>query len=174
MANNKLIKLAKSKHKNVVSDKKETTEENIDVLARERAEKLVSDIDLSIHPNDDDLLEIESETPSPENYNNLEWLQEQLTKLSQENEKLVTEANEAKTNYKKMFDAYSVLKNNSSENELIPDSQIKNGIVELFVEIQNNFLGRNVERRRYTNIVPVPFMNKMIKLFPFLSEYKKI
>lgn len=144
----------------------------VDEEAKKRVEQLIEDVDTPTG-NDDGLLDIEE--PTTEDLNNLDWLQEQLNKLSTENETLKKEALEAKEGYKKIFNQ---LKNAGGatatpSDKMIPDSQLKNGIIELFMDVQNNFLGRNQERRRYTNIVPVPFMKKMVKEFPFLKEHQR-
>lgn len=159
-------------------EEKTPTTETVDEQVKERVGKLVDEVDLTTK-TEDGLLEFSDDsTPTNEDLNNLEWLQDQLKKLSEENESLKYETTEAKENYKKIHVAYESLKSNKPVDEnfeptLIPDSQLKNGIVELFVDVQNNFQGRNPEKRRYGQIIPVPFMTKMIKMFPFLEEYKR-
>ena len=101
----------------------------------------------------------------------------QLNKLSDDNEKLREEAKIAKDNYGKLHEQYTK-KNGVSQQpqqqDLIPDSVLKNSVVELFTDVQNNYMGRNVERTPYKTIVPVPFLNKMVNLFPFLKELKRV
>lgn len=170
--------LASIAKKTTTSKTKKTDEENtVDKQARERVNKLVEEIDSAPTKKDDGLLEISEEKPTKNQLNDIEWLQEELSRLSEENEKLLKESKEAKEEYKKLYSSYEVLKKGGNggkedDNKIIPDSQLKNSVIELFIDIQNNFQGRNPEKTRYKQIIPVPFMNKMVKLFPFLSEYK--
>ena len=164
-----VTKLAKSGSK-----KKTTTTKNesmdIDTQAKERVNKLLDEVNLTAKEGEDDLLEL-----NEENVQSLEWLQDQIDKLSEENEKLKKEAEEAKENYKKLHSQYqeAIKKDSNEKEDLVPDSMIKNGVTDLFNEFQNNFLGRNNERIRYSEIKLLHLMNKMIKRFPFLKEIKR-
>lgn len=171
-----IASIAKKNNKKNTENHKKDDKKSVDDETKERIDRLVDEIGVSTNKSDNDLLEI-SEESSNNIKGDIEWLQEQLTKLSDENEKLKKEAIEAKESYKKIYSQYENVKKGSNgtttTEKMVPDSELKNSIIELFFDIQNNFLGKNPERRRYKQIIPVPFMNKMIKYFPFLSEHKK-
>jgi len=160
--------IAKLAKKNTKSTTKKT--KNSDDLAKKKVEELLSDVELNSKNKKDDLIELD------ENPKDIKWLQNQVSVLTEHNEKLELEAKEAKENYKKLFQQYEAIK--SGENiesvNMIPDSIIKNGIIEEFVAAQDNFLGLNPERRRYTDMKILHFLRRMLKRYDFLSEYKKI
>jgi hypothetical protein len=171
-----VTKLAKNSSK--TNTNKKTTEKkqestNIDVKAKERVNKLLDDVNLTPKKGegDNNLLEL-----NEKNVQSLEWLQEQIDKLSTENEKLKKEADEAKENYKKLYADYQANNNgkaNNNKDNLVPDSMLKNGVIDLFTEFQKNFLGQNPQKIRYSEIKLPHLMNKMIKKFPFLKEMKR-
>jgi len=175
--NTNVTKLAKSNTKKSTtnaSTKKKQESNSIDVKAKERVNKLLDDVNLTPKKGegDNNLLEL-----NEKNVQSLEWLQEQIDKLSTENEKLKKEAEEAKENYKKLYSQYQAVTNGKNitndKNNLVPDSMIKNGVTDLFNEFQKNYLGQNQQKIRYTEIKLPHLMNKMIKKFSFLKEIKR-
>lgn len=163
-----LLELAKAKIK-----PSEKTEKTLDVKAKEKVERLLEFVDIEDTEMQQDNVQ---ETVQVEvgDMSDIGWLQEQLQKLSEENEALRAETEEAKNNYKKLFESRGdQVDEISAESPMIPDSIIKTNVINLFVDVQDNFQGRNPERTQYTNIVPIPFMMKMVKLFPFLQEQKR-
>lgn len=55
------------------------------------------------------------------------------------------------------------------------NDQLKNQIIRVFEEIQNNYLKMGVNSFGESNlrIAPASFMNRLIMFFPFLGEYKR-
>jgi hypothetical protein len=167
--NTNVTKLAKKgTTKNSKSQSNEENEKDVDAKAKERVQNLLNDVNLTANNENVDTLEL-----NEENVQNLEWLQEQIKNLSEENEKLKKEADEAKENYKKIYSEFKDSQNKNNDNELIPDSTIKNGAIDLFKEVQKNYLGQNPEKVRYTEIKLNHLLSKMIKAFPFLKELKQ-
>lgn len=166
-----LLQLAKKKV--TPSDKK--TEKKIDVKAKEKVERLLEFVDIE----DTNIQQTKQMESGPKDIgtadmSDIGWLQDQLQKLSEENESLKAETEEAKNNYKKLFESHDNRGDESSVGaQMIPDSLIKTNVVNLFTDVQDNFQGRNRERTQYKNIVPVPFMMKMLTMFPFLNEHKR-
>lgn len=140
-----------------------------DAKAKETVEKLLKDVDLS--PKQKEVV--------TEEYKKIEgsdWLEEQVTKLTEENEKLRKDADEAKLNYKKIFEAYESVKSGNGPKanaNLIPDSENTNNIKSLFNELQKNMLGLNQERRGYSDIKIKHLLVKLEKMFPFVKEIKR-
>lgn len=160
-------KIAKNSTKKKATNSEEV--KDVDTKAKQRVNQLIDDINLTTKEGDDELLEL-----NEDNVKNLEWLQDQVSKLSEENEKLKKEAEQAKNDYKKLHTQYQELSKGSGQSkDLVPDSQLKNGVFDLFNEFQNNFIGNNPEKVRYTEIKLKHLMEKMIKRFPFLSEYRR-
>ena len=84
----------------------EVPEPTVDELAEKRVANLLKDVDLkppSAEKTDDDLLDFDEDDGQPKS---LEWLEEQVGKLSTENERLRVEAAEAKENYGKLYARY--------------------------------------------------------------------
>lgn len=165
-----LLKLAKTKK----GSDDESQEKTLDIEAKERIEKLLDDVDVNEESKNDDLFEIDYQKKGDN-----DWLQDELKRLSEENEKLRYENVEAKESYKKIFDQYQSLKsggNVSSDKDpkLVPDSVLKNYITNLFMEFQNNLIGRNPERRKYKQINLPHLIAKMVQAFPFLNELKRV
>ena len=162
--------------KKPVVAKKKTKTTDINKLAKDRVEKLLTGVPM-------DLKDKKEESGNTENVVNTKadnWLEEQVRELNKENDKLRTETAEAKENYNKIHEELINLKSGESSQspsrgnvEMIPDSLLKNNVIDLFNDVQNNMLGINRERVRYSNIVPLPFLNKMLNLFPFTKEIKK-
>lgn len=160
------------KTKSTTSTKEEN--DNIDVKSKEKINKLLEEVDQGILKKDEDIIMVDEDKKSSSKSNSNDWLEEQVSKLSDDNERLRIETAEAKENYRKLFEQYENLKSGGQgvKSELIPDSLMKNKIIDLFTEFQNNFIGRNQERKRYTQINLQHLMQKFIKNFSFLNDYK--
>jgi len=174
-----VTKIAKNGTTNKSNKKQSTTKTegnksttSYDSKAKERVNKLLNDVDLTLKENESDTLVLDDK-----NMKSLEWLQEQNQRLSEENEELKKDAEVAKENYKKLHSQYKELIDNGGEKkqekDLVPDSMLKNGVTELFNEFQKNFLGQNPEKTRYTEIKLKHLMTKMVNKFPFLKELKR-
>lgn len=177
MANkDNLIKLAKGDDKTKtpvvkktvekkVIEKKITPAEERDIKTKKKVEELLKDVELT-PKKDDEPLEINTKSKG-----DVEWLGEQVSKLSEENEKLRSEAALAKEDYNKIFADFQQLKKGDGIvlTNTIDDSALKTKITQLFGEIQANYLsmGRNFV------IVPAAFLNRLILFFPFLGSDKK-
>lgn len=174
-----LVKLAKGKKETPVAPavKKEevkvpekvlTSEEERDLKTKAKVDELLDGIKLTPDTEEkkEDLLEVEEDEPK-----GVEWLEEQMSRLTEENEKLKAEANLAKEDYSKLFGAFQQQKNAVvlNDNPNGSDTLLKTKVVQLFNEIQANHLalGHNFV------IVPVAFLNRLILFFPFLDDQKR-
>lgn len=155
-----VTKLAKTGSKKSTSQKNESVDDTIDVGAKKRVEELLSDVDISPSKREE-LLELDEESMDRENQ--LAWMEDELSKLSKENEELRKAATAAKDDYKKIFEENQKLKKSN------PDSRMQAAIVGLFNELQEN----HFKRGKKFHIHPVPFMVKLTKMFPFLSDHRR-
>jgi uncharacterized small protein (DUF1192 family) len=179
-----LLKLAK-RNKEVSSTKKKeniivnpiTPEEERDLKAKETVNELLKDVNLNLDKNNE-IINTSSNIGTKENKSGVEWLEEQVALLSEENERLHNEAIQAKDDYRKIFDDYQRIKNKGSVilNENNDDNIIKSTVIKLFNEIQANYFNMGMNQRTgQPNLIlpPVAFMNRMIMFFPFLIDEKK-
>lgn len=175
MAKNSLISLAKGRsstkvtaEKNKPVDVKNKTPEEIrDIKAKQKVEELLSDVNMSYTTS------VETPPNVIRVKEGIEWFEQELEMLTKENEKLKQETFEAKTEYEKIFTAYQHLKGGGGH---VDEEDIKNSIVRLFSEIQENYITMGIDPvKRVPNLVlpPVAFMNRMIMFFPFLERHKK-
>ena len=177
MAKN-LINLAKGGKKaspatKKVAEKKEVEKpispaEERDLKAKARVEELLEGVQLTPDKKED-LLELEA----PEEKKGAEWLEEQVTLLNEQNEALRSELVLAKDDYSRIFAEMQRFKSGIG---IVGDGEIKGQVVNLFEELQANYISRGIDPM--TNlpvfeIRPVAFMNRLIMFFPFLNQYKR-
>jgi hypothetical protein len=172
MAKEGLLKFTKSDKKSEKQEEEKilTPEEERDLKAKQMANTLLQDVKLPKigEQTNDDLLEVDD---SP-NQASTGWLTEQVALLTEENERLRKEAEVAKEDYAKIFTEYQRIKTISPSS----DSEMKLKVVELFDELQDNFIrmGVNPHTGRENFIVRFPaFLQRMIVFFPFLESRRK-
>lgn len=145
-----------------------------DIKAKNKVAELLKDVDLT-KPNEKKTTS--NKTEIKEESNNIEWLQEQLIILSDENETLRNELGTAKENYSKLFKEYNEKKNVVQQ----PQTQIplqsgdktNENILKLFNELQSNYTGNNPERTPWSTASIKHLLTTLIQLFPFLQQHKK-
>jgi hypothetical protein len=183
MAKESLFKFAKGNEKPKKQQEKEknlTPEEERDLKAKQMANTLLQDVKIPKigEQANDDLLEVDNNHGNSTEINclsaslSVEWLTEQLSLLTVENEKLRNEIMVAKEDYAKIFAEYQRFKGTAAP----VDGEIKIKIIELFDELQNNYIsmGINPHTGRENFIVRFPnFLQRMILFFPFLESKRK-
>jgi hypothetical protein len=176
---NNLMKLAKGKKETTVKApaiKKEevkvpekvlTPEEERDLKTKAKVEELLDGVDMTLKTEEkkEEVEVIDDDIQSKDS----EWLEEQVSKLSEENERLKSEIALAKTDYEKLFGEFQEQKNGVTLNNSNSDGQLQAQVIQLFDEIQAQYLslGNNLI------IYPVAFMNRLIKFFSFLEDRKR-
>jgi len=164
---NKTTPLKKTVEKKV--EKPKTPAEERDIKAKARVEELLQDVQLSPEKKED-LLELEEEqTPK-----GAEWLEEQVTLLSEENDLLRSELALAKADYAKIFEENQRIRNGAGIAS--NDSALQAKVIELFNELQDNHikLGTDPNSRIGNFRIYCPgFLNRMINFFPFLASVRK-
>lgn len=176
MANN-LLKLAKKnggdnksttakKSTEIMDEKPISPTEERDMKAKQKVRELLKDVNLKPETKEE-IFELEQEKSEKPDEKSIEWLQEQVSLLSEECERLKTELKIVNENYAKIFTEYQKLKNSSTI--VGNDANIKMNLIRIFNELQSNHLslGNNFI------IYPVAFMNRLIMFFPFLNEHKR-
>ena len=143
-----------------------TPEEVRDQKAKATVEKLLEDSPIVTLDKKDDLLELD-ETPKEEP-KGVEWLEEQVTLLGQKNEALEAENKVLKADLQVAMSRASA---GISKN----DGDVKKVVIDLFNELQENYIRMGVDARGLGNfrIYTPGFLNRMIKFFPFLADHKR-
>jgi len=157
---------AKKTTRKPVAKKPEPTPQEIrDKKAKETVSKLLEDSPITTLEKKDELLELD-ETPTPEEPKGVEWLEEQVTLLGQKNQDLTAELDVLKIENQQLKAGGSISKN---------DGDVKKVVVDLFNELQENYIRMGVDNRGVGNfrIYTPGFLNRMIKFFPFLNEHKR-
>lgn len=143
-------------------EKKLTPEEERDLKAKETVQKLLEDSPIvTLDKKEDELLELEELQEEPKG---VEWLEEQLTLLTEKNDELNAENDVLKQENQQLK------VNAGSEN-----GDIKVAVLQLFNEIQENHIKLGVNEQGVGNfrIYCPGFLNRLIMFFPFLEQYKR-
>lgn len=146
-----------------------TPAEERDLKAKAKVEELLQDVNLS-PDRKDDLLEIETENEQPKK--GAEWLEEQVTLLTEKNELLRSELALAKEDYTRIFHENQRIKSGTGSN----DGAVAAKVIELFNELQENHIKMGTDRNTGVGnfrIFCPGFLNRMITFFPFLASVKR-
>ena len=137
---------------------KKSAAEERDLKAKKTVEKLLEDSPIITLDKKEELLEFDESSQEP---NGIEWLEEQVTLLTQKNKALNLELNAIQ------------LKQNTGVS--IDDGDVKKIVIKLFNELQENYIKMGVDKQGMGNfrIYTPGFLNRMIKFFPFLKKVKK-
>ena len=148
--------VAKSATKKTTA-KKSAAEER-DLKAKKTVEKLLEDSPITTLDKKEELLEFDESSQEP---NGIEWLEEQVTLLTQKNKALNLELNTIQ------------LKQNTDVS--IGNDDVKKIVIKLFNELQENYIKMGVDKQGMGNfrIYTPGFLNRMIKFFPFLEKVKR-
>ena len=148
--------VAKSATKKITA-KKSAAEER-DLKAKKTVEKLLEDSPIITLDKKEELLEFDESSQEP---NGIEWLEEQVTLLTQKNKALNLELNTIQ------------FKQNTDVS--IGNDDVKKIVIKLFNELQENYIKMGVDKQGMGNfrIYTPGFLNRMIKFFPFLEKVKR-
>ena len=86
------------------------------------------------------------------------WLETEIDRLTKENERL-------QEDYNKLLQQFNEQKNSSGS-----DVATREGIINIFKNIENAYLGRNPERVRYDKAFNKVLLDKFLATFPFISQ----
>lgn len=153
--------------------KEQTPEELRDLKAKKTVEKLLEDSPIVTLENKEKILEIEQ--PTTDEPKGVEWLEEQVTLLTEKNNALTAEMDVVKGDFNKILLENQELKNGSLGDSVPNDNNVKTVVVQLFNELQDNHIKLGVDKNGIGNfrIYCPGFLNRMIKFFPFLEEVKR-
>jgi hypothetical protein len=151
-----------------VEEKVLTPEEERDLKAKQMVEELLSDVEFL--PKSEEIVAVEKTVVEAKTSGEgVEWLEEQVNLLTEENSALKIQLQQAKDDYSRLFNQYR----EKSENSEMFSKTPENNIMLLFDEFQNNYLGRNAENQRYDFIYMDKLLRKMLSVFPFLDKYRR-
>ena len=140
-----------------------TAEQERDLKAKAKVEELLEDVQLT--PKKEDDLLVLDETPETPEPKGVEWLEEQLSLVTQDNERLKAENN-----------VLAIENQQFREGTPVANNEVTVKVVELFDELQNNHLkmGSHPQTGVGNFRIYCPgFLDRMQKFFPFLEQYKK-
>ena len=152
--------------KPVVKVVEKTKEEVRDEKAKETVEKLLKDVELT--PIKEEV--VEEEVVKVAGGEGIEWLEEQVAGLTEQNEQLRAELGLAKEDYSKLFE--KLQNGGAGTNNSLNETFMQNVLI-MFNELQTNFLGQNPQRVRYTTVDVEHILNQILMLFPFTENYKR-
>lgn len=164
-------KSTETKKTTPVDNKKEpvlTPEQERDLKAKAKVEELLENSSINKLTKKDDIIELDESKDEPKG---VEWLEKQITLLTQKNEELTVKMEEVKVDFEKVLKENQELKSGGSSN----DGAVKKAVISLFNELQENHIKLGVDRNGLGNfrIYCPGFLNRMIKFFPFLDEIKR-
>jgi hypothetical protein len=156
-----------------------------DKSAKEKANELLNSLSLpdnvkkslNLAKKEDDLLFFD-EKPKPLNAleelkksKSDEWLQDELSRLTDELDAKNKELVKSKEEYTKLFNSFKTT-NTSQINVTIDDqsSIYKQKLRTIFNEFEANFLGTNPQRQKFSDVKIQHVLNKLVENFPFLVE----
>lgn len=148
---------SKTKSNDQATKEKKSDAKDRDTRAKQKVEELLRDVKLT-KTDDDDLLVVDNKGDEK----SVQWLEEQATLLSNEVEKLRSELAEEKKKNKELAESGN-------------SNAIKNSIIHLFNELQDNHIKAGYDSMGRPNFIirPIAFMNRMVMFFPFLEKIKK-
>jgi len=183
MAEKDLINLAKGSGKPKATKKKKVVKKKTTVkkpvvkkatpeeLRDEKAKKVVNELledspILTLNKPEENIIELD-EKPTTEQPKGVEWLEEQITLLTEKNAELTF-------NYEKAFQENQNLKAGTSTSAP-NDGELKTTVIQLFNELQENHIKLGVDKNGIGNfrIYCPGFLNRLIKFFPFLNDVKR-
>lgn len=154
----------KTSEEQIPAEKSLTPAEERDIKAKQKVEELLEDVNLEPKKSED-VLELD-ETKGKD----AEWLSEQVTALTSENEILKSELEVAKTDYRKIFDENLKIRSGAG----IPAVNApNNGALMLFNELQANYLKFPAQTKDKTTVNVRYLLNRMCDLFPEVKQIKK-
>jgi hypothetical protein len=163
-----------------------TDEEERQIRVKETVNSLLSEVDLT-NPKEIKIIkdDVESEPITTVQRENTAWLEEQIDKLTKENQELSLELGNTKEAYDKlMINLQQYAQTGAIPQSLINDEgTIKQVLINEFRLIQGNMINMGVAQVP-TNMVlqvgepnliirPVQFLHRLLDIFPFLATEKR-
>lgn len=97
-----------------------------------------------------------------------QWLQDQVTVLSEKNKALEDELIVAKESYNKILDSKG-----GESSAPVDDNELQRGIRDIFNDMRNNYEGKNQNQTKYEDAKIHVMLDKFLRTFPFLLEGRK-
>ena len=146
--------------KGVVEKTKEEKEYEIELRAKEKVSKLLEDMPVESVVVKTDKLQDSKEKKT------VEWMEEQIQMLTDQNAKLEAQNDQLKNDYNKLFDQYQSSPSADSDH-------LKRGIEEIFFELDATLRGLRYGGVAYEEAKIRPLLNNFMAKFPFLQNVLK-
>jgi len=123
-----------------------------DFIARQKVEQLLADVDViskvdsvvtTEEPDKDAIV-------SKEEKKSKNWLESQINELTEKNEKLEKELQDAKESFNKLSTDFVAYRKKVSVSE--SESELKQKIRSLYIKFENAYLGRNQSKEKFTHV----------------------
>lgn len=153
--------------------KKPTPEELRDQKAKETVKELLEDSPIVTLTETEEIIELDETTT--EQPKGVEWLEEQVTLLTEKNATLTAQMDVVKGDFEKILQENQNLKAKGTPNNIANDGELKTTVIQLFNELQENHIKLGIDKNGIGNfrIYCPGFLNRLIKFFPFLEEVKR-
>ena len=101
-----------------------------------------------------------------------QWLEDQVTVLSDKNKQLEDEVLLAKDNYNKLLESKGGV---GAPTTATPtsDSDVQKGVRKIFDDLRNNYEGKNQNQTKYEDAKIKILLEQFLRTFPFLTEGMK-
>lgn len=144
-----------------------TPEEERDLKAKQKVEELLSDVEFLPKSEEAETV-VETVVETKTSNEGVEWLEEQVNLLTEENSALKIELQQAKDDYGRLFNDFQNKGTSNPANDVV-----SHNVLVLFNELQNNFMGNNQQRTQWTSVQISHILKQMLVLFPFTKDYQK-
>jgi len=165
-----------AKLNNLVMGKKTKKEQDSldkdkDTLAREKVELLLADVPTVSSKEVNDFTEdvVDDAIVTKQKKKSTDWLEEQISSLTEKNEQLESQLADAKESFKKLSADFVSARKKGGVSE--SDSELKQKIVTLFKKFEDQYLGNNPTKERFTHVKLVNPPNNTGILDEFIKAF---
>jgi hypothetical protein len=102
-----------------------------------------------------------------------QWLEDQVTVLSDKNKQLEDDVLLAKENYNKLLESKGGVGAPTATVTPTSDSDVQKGVRKIFDDLRNNYEGKNQNQTKYEDAKIKVLLEQFLKTFPFLVEGMK-
>lgn len=158
-------------------------EEERKIKIKETVDSLLDNVDLT-NPHETRTPTVTTtEVVSTVQRENTSWLEEQINKLTVDNEALSAELLQVQNAYDKLYGNMQQYSQTGMMPQGMDQDSLKPLVIGLFNEIQGNMLSMGVAQQPFNRLVsvgesllvihPLQFLNRMVQLWPFLANERK-
>lgn len=142
-----------------------------DIIARQKVEQLLADVNV-VSKSESVEEPVEDAIVTKEQSKSKKWLEEQINELTERNEQLEKELQDAKDSFKKLSADFVAFRKKSPASA--SNGELEKKIVALFTKFENAYLGKNPTRERFTHVKLVNPPNNTGVLDEFIKAFGDI